>query len=516
MLRNLASPQFFRFAIAMVFLLPVNLGAEDLTVSRLFSDHMVLQRDATIAVWGKAAPEAEVDVEFGGVVSTTKAATDGRWTANIVTPKTGGPFDLEIRLKGSEQKIALSDILIGEVWLCSGQSNMEWPVKDSAFAEKEIEGATQFSSVRLFTVERNASVTPLDEPARAIGWEVCSAQTVPNFSAAAYFFACHYHKATGIPVGLVNASWGGTTCEAWTEFEHLRSVPELKELADHFKDVEPAADPAYPGTLFNGMISPLRKFRFAGVLWYQGESNVGRGRQYRDLFPAMIGNWRTRMESGQDLPFYFVQLAPYRYGNAPPEALPEVWDAQLHSWKTVPNTGMVVTTDIGDVADIHPRNKHEVGRRLALWATSRIKRNAEPVAGELPDVATSGKATETLAQGEKKKTPDVPSGPRYRNFRVDGHTIVISFDYTGSGLKVREADELVHFQICGEDKTFVPATVRIEGETVVVSSDAVISPIAVRFGWDDSAIPNLINGEGLPASPFRTDDFPLTSENVSY
>jgi len=514
MLRIQASPTIH---VAMVFALcwPVWLVAEDLTVSRLFSDHMVLQRNATVAVWGTSAPDAQIEVDFAGSTATTKSGADGKWTANINTPDAGGPHVLEIRLKGSPQKIAMADILVGEVWLCSGQSNMEWSVKDSAFSEKEIEGAAQFSSVRLFSIERNASVAPLDEPARAWGWEVGSPQTVPGFSAVAWFFACHYHKETGIPVGLVNASWGGTTCEAWTEFEYLRTVPAMEKFVAHFQAAEPAADPSYPGTLFNGMISPLARFRFAGVLWYQGEANVGRGRQYRDLFPAMIGNWRSRLASGSEMPFFFVQLAPYRYGSSPPEALPELWDAQLYAWKNVPHTGMVVTTDVGDVADIHPKNKREIGRRLALWAGSRFEKRPTVADGTPEPGVTNGGGS-----GEKPNVaatePVVPCGPRYRAFRVEENRIIVSFDYSGSGLKIRDAEKLDWFQICGQDGVFVAADARIDGQTVVVSAETVSTPVAVRFAWDDSAVPNLVNHEGLPASPFRTDTFPLTSDDVIY
>lgn len=486
-------------AFGSVFL-PACGAATDITVSRLFSDHMVLQRNARVAIWGSADPGDEIDVSFGTEVVTAVADSDGKWKAWINTGAAGGPYELTAKARKSEPKVCFSDILLGDVWLCSGQSNMEWPVSAGAFAEREISTSAEFASVRLLTVSQNAAVMPLAEPARLDGWHVSSPKTVPQFSATAWFFARNYHQATGVPVGVVCSAWGGTTCEAWTGISAIQAHPGLKSIVDQVDLKEPIAAPGFPGSLFNGMIAPLADFRFAGILWYQGESNVGRATQYSQLFPAMIANWREVLLEGDRLPFYFVQLAPYRYADHHPEALPELWGAQLAAFRSVGNCGMVVTTDIGDFADIHPRNKQEVGRRLSLWAIGS-KPGSIPVSREGPPADS----------GAKPASP-VASGPLYRSFRIDGPRVVVEFDFVGEGLVAREGESLSEFTVCGADRVFVPARAVIEGETVVVSAVEVPQPVAVRFAWSDTPSPNFFNRDGLPASPFRTDDFEANHE----
>jgi sialate O-acetylesterase len=297
-----------------------------------------------------------------------------------------------------------------------------------------------------------------------------------------YYFARHLQGELKVPIGMINTSWGGTICEAWTSREALAADPDFKPILDRAAPFKPG-NPNQAAALFNGMLNPIVPFGIKGAIWYQGESNVSRAVQYRKLFPTMITDWRTRFGQG-DFPFLFVQLAPFRYGGNP-TLLAELWEAQLKTL-ALPNTGMSGTTDIGNINDIHPKNKQDVGKRLALWALAK----------------TYGKADL------------VYSGPLYDSMSVDGNKVKIKFQHVGGGLVARDGKPLTHFTVAGEDQQFVDATATIEGDTVVVTSDKVAKPVAVRFGWNQLAEPNLANKEGLPASPFRTDDFKLVSADA--
>jgi sialate O-acetylesterase len=374
-------------------------------------------------------------------------------------------------------RVEVGDVLIGEVWVCSGQSNMEWPVSASENAEKEVAEAND-PRIRMFTVVRASSPIPATDCDGR--WQAAGPETVGRFSAVGYFFARELRRALGVPVGMINASWGGTPAEAWTPLREIERGSELGPLLARLDDsgVHPAAKPSY---LFNGMIAPLIPYRIRGVIWYQGESNVGRAWQYRTLFPTMVQGWRKAWGRG-DFPFYYVQIAPYRY-NAP-EACAELREAQAHALR-LRNTGMVVTMDIGDVNDIHPRNKQEVGRRLALWA---------------------------LAKDYGKNVTF--SGPLFEKMTVVGHEARISFRYAEKGLATSDGKAPSDFQIAGADRKFVPAHARIDGSQVVVWADGIEHPVAVRYAWSDLANPNLVNGNGLPASPFRTDDWPAVTRDA--
>jgi sialate O-acetylesterase len=320
-----------------------------------------------------------------------------------------------------------------------------------------------------------------------------------GFSAVAIYFAHHLRhrwsegtataegagSMSDMPLGLIQAAWGGTPAEAWTSREGLDAEPSLKPLLDHWDSLGEKNELA-PACLFNGMIAPMRNYSIRGVIWYQGEANVGRGDQYRTLFPRLIRDWRAQFRQG-DFSFYFVQLAPFRYGGMDPAQLPEAWDAQRRALE-LPNTGMAVATDLGDFADIHPRAKDEVGRRLALWA---------------------------LAQDYSDKSI-VYSGPMVDSWEVEGSWIRIRFRHVAEGL-VDPGEPLREFTICGEDRKFVPAQARVEGtHDVLVWADGVDRPVAARFAWQDTPQPNLFNSAGLPASPFRTDDFVLLSAERSH
>jgi len=434
----------------------------ELKLPAVIGDNMVLQRDATAPVWGWAKPGDMVAVTFANQSQTTKAGDDGRWKVVLRELKVGDPQEMRITTTSGET-VTLKNVLVGEVWICSGQSNMEMSVKRSKDSAKEI-AAAEYPKIRLFKVEREKAAKPKTDCQGS--WSECSPKTVGDFSGVGYFFARDLQKEIEVPVGMIQASWGGTPAEFWTRREVLEADPVLKPLVGR------------GSVLYNGMIAPIIPYGARGAIWYQGEANTTRAYQYRTLLPAMIKNWRTDFARG-DFPFGIVQLAPYRYGKRDPACCAELWEAQLLTVKNTPNTGLAVTTDIGDVRDIHPKNKQDVGNRLALWALGTV-------------------------YGKKDL---VYSGPIYKEMKVDGDKITLSFDHVGGGLASRDGKPLGDFTIAGADEKFHPASATIEGNTVVVNSDEVAEPVAVRFGWRDTAEPNLINKEGLPASPFRTDTF---------
>ena len=453
--------------------LAVSAARADVRLPKVFGDSMVLQRDVPVSIWGWAEVGEKVSVTLGEEEGEATAGDDGKWKIKLGCPPVGGPVTITVEGKNT---ITLSDVLVGEVWVCSGQSNMQWAVRQAVNAEEEI-AAANYPSIRLFTVKRAVAEERLDDCEGS--WTACTPESVGSFSAVGYFFGRSLHQELDVPVGLVNTSWGGTICEAWTSNEALQRDDDFKPILDRAANFNPK-NPNQASNLFNGMINPLIPLGIRGAIWYQGESNAKRAKQYRKLFPTMITDWRTNWGQG-DFPFLFVQLAPFRYQKNDPACCAELWEAQLATL-SLPGTGMAVTTDVGNTKDIHPKNKQEVGRRLALWA---------------------------LAKNYGKDL--VYSGPLYQAMSVDGGKIRIRFHHVGGGLVSRDAGPLSHFTICGPDKQFVPATATIDGDSIVVSSDRVSSPVAVRFAWRDDAEANLSNAEGLPASPFRTDDFEMVT-----
>ena len=506
-------------------LAPMSVGCAKTAQVRLpavLADHMVVQRGIEVPIWGWTDPGAEVTVRMGAAKAVATADADGRFIAHLPPQEAGGPHTISIT---SENTVWLKDVLVGDVWICSGQSNMAMSVGGVRNAEKEIAEAT-YPKIRLFTVARR----PATEPQNDCGgdWKLCSPETVGGFSAVGYFFGRDLHKHLDVPVGLVNTSWGGTPSEAWTSpttvkkmeaftpivqrFEdQIASFPERKKAWEQQKDERlakwkeaaekakaggkrpprkprPPQDPALsshrPSTLYNGMIAPLLPMRIRGAIWYQGESNAGRAYQYRTIFPAMIQDWRTHWKQG-DLPFFFVQLANFMKRDAQPgdSAWAELREAQTMTLG-LPKTGQAVIIDIGEASNIHPKNKQDVGRRLAL-------------------------AARAVAYGE-----DVTySGPMYKSMKVDGGKVRLTFDHTGGGL-VAKGGPLKGFAVAGKDKKWHWAEATIDGETVVVSSGEVTEPVAVRYAWANNPECNLYNKAGLPASPFRTDQWPgVTVEN---
>jgi sialate O-acetylesterase len=439
----------------------------------------------------------------------------GRWRVTLDRLPAGGPYQLSI---SGNNKLRFKNVYVGEVWVCSGQSNMQWPLAFTANAPRAIANSAN-PKIRLFTVPMRVSLRPRRNVQAT--WVECGPKTVGGFSAVAYFFGRDLQKALGVPVGLIHTSWGGTVAEAWTSGPALAADPDLKYLAErgeayaknypkmvekYFSELErylasarqvweqkkelvPAPNPPVlnnpniPTVLYNGMIAPLIPFAMRGVIWYQGESNAGRAYEYRTLLPAMIKDWRHHWKQG-DFPFLIVQLAPFGYQPGKPQensAWAELREAQLLTALKVPKTGLAVITDVGDARDIHPRKKAPVGARLAL-------------------------AARAIAYKEKI----VYSGPIYDKKDIEGNKVILSFKHVGGGL-TRSGDKLLGFTICGKDHKFVNAGAEIKGDQVVVSSPDVSEPVAVRYAWADCPVANLQNKEGLPAAPFRTDDFPMVT-----
>ena len=503
--------------IAVFSLIFSSLVLSDVSLPAVFSDHMVLQRGPAVPVWGKADPGEKVTVEVAGRKASATADGEGSWKVRMNLPQAGGPFELVV---SGKNKVTFKDVLVGEVWVCSGQSNMQWPVQRAMNAKEEIARA-DYPNLRLFTVKRVVSHRPLSDTEGA--WVRCSPQTVPGFSAVAYFFGRDLHKALSVPVGLIHTSWGGTPAEAWTSEETLNAYPEFAPILKRWAEVEarwPEAKkkyeeslkawrekvkkakaegkrpprrprpplnpdhPHWPSGLFNGMIAPIIPYGIKGAIWYQGESNAGRAHQYRALFSAMIRDWRDKWGRG-DFPFLFVQLANFMARSAEPQesAWAELREAQTAAL-ALPRTAMAVAIDIGEARNIHPKNKQEVGRRLSLGA-------------------------QAVAYGRDI----VYSGPLYAGMTIEGDRARIFFSHVGGGLTAK-GGALKGFAIAGADHKFVWARAEIEGDTVVVRSDKVPEPVAVRYAWADNPECNLYNKEGLPASPFRTDFWPgVTARN---
>ena len=434
----------------------------------IFSDNMVLQQQTMISFHGFANPGQKIKVvaTWNGDTLTTTVLSNAKWTVALQTPKAGGPYQITIV---GDSTITIHNVLIGEVWLCSGQSNMEFSA-DWHFNnyEEETRNANH-PEIRFFHIQKITAPYPQQEVHGK--WEVCTPETMHSFSAAGYFFGRTLKEQLHQPVGLIEACWSGTPVESWTPVEVFKQREHLALSATKLK---PSSGwPVRPAIAYNAMIAPLTNFPIGGAIWYQGETNTANPSTYKEVFSNMIGSWRNLWQ--KDFPFYFVQIAPYTYGNNYDGAL--VREAQLQTWRHVPNTGMVVVSDItGDTNDIHPKNKQDVGKRLAGWA---------------------------LAKAYGKDNSDY-SGPLYRSMETKGNKAIIHFDFAKDGL-MKKGDQLTGFFIAGEDHQFVAATAKIQDSTVVVYSPQVQHPVAVRMGFTNTAIPNLFNKAGLPASPFRTD-----------
>ncbi len=485
----------------------------DIRLPALIDHHMVVQRNAEYPVWGWADPGEKVTVRFNGRQGSAVTGPDSLWKITLAPMKAGGPH--EMRIEG-RNRITLYNILVGDVWVCSGQSNMEWPVKYSANPQEEIWNGAH-PKIRLFEAKKAGRSDPKTDCQGQ--WQECTPQTVGEFSGVGYYFARTLKDSLDIPIGMIQAAWGGTNIHTWTSRAALEANSDVRyilegwepvidgkprEMELHYDAVAgwfeycfvqmsrrqpygniPEAPKGFdralwaPGWLYNAMIAPIAQYPTAGAVWLQGEGDAGRAHVYRTLLRTLIGDWRNQWNQ-PEMPVIVVQLANVH--NPHPEPRESAWaelrEAQYLATK-LPKVGMAVTHDIGQAEDVHYKNKQEAGRRAALAALH----------------SAYGRSI-------------VHSGPIYKSMRAEGKRISLSFGHIGGGLVARAGEPLTGFAIAGEDRKFVWAEARIEGDDIIVWSDKIDEPIAVRYAWDDNPVCTLYNAEGLPAASFRTDDWP--------
>ncbi|MEI6239423.1 MAG: sialate O-acetylesterase [Planctomycetia bacterium] len=505
-------------SVALALLAPA--ARADVALNNMFGDHMVLQQGIKNRVWGKADPGEAVTVTLGGQSKSTTAGADGAWHVFLdPVMEYGGPHTLAVKGKNT---VAFTDVLIGEVWVCAGQSNMQWSVNQANDPDLE-KAAAKFPNIRLVSVPQ----VGIQEPQWNFNgsWQVCSPETVGEFSAVGYLFGRQLHQTLGVPIGLIDNAWGGSAAEAWVKRDKLAAHPTLKAIHERWVKTEEGVEAAKadfekkmaewkaavakaksegkpepkqpanpegqmkgnarPGNIHSGVLTPSIGYGIKGAIWYQGESNAGRAYQYRELFPFMIKSWREEWGLG-DFPFYWVQLADFKAEK--PEPAESDWaelrEAQTMTMKKLPNTGEAVIIDIGEGKDIHPKNKQDVAKRLARWALA-----------------------------ETYKVPAIPCrSPLYKSMEKQGSKIVLAFDNVdakAAGWRPFDVAEPVGFTIAGADKKFVAAQAKILPDGMIeVWSDAVAEPVAVRYAWADNPVCNMYSAAGLPLTPFRTDDFP--------
>lgn len=529
MLRLLRFAPTFVIAL-LLFTLRVN---ADVTLPTVFGDHMVLQRDAPVPVWGRSDPGESVTVTFRDQNKSATANDQGVWRVTLDPLAVGEPATLTVAGKNT---VAFEDVLVGEVWVCSGQSNMNFTESSAIDADLEA-AAAHFPNMRLFHVPNVTATEPRDDVYRDgqrvnIAWEACTPTTVPGFTAVGFFFGRQLHQTLQVPVGLIQTAWGGTRAEAWTSPEAMASNATLKPILDTWaqrvrdwdpeaaekrfqtqlarwqdqvkaaraagrrpprrpqQPVDPKLDRHHPSDLYNAMVAPLTPYAIRGAIWYQGESNAGRAYQYRTLMPTMIQSWRDAWKQG-DFPFYMVQLANYKAIQPQPSESDwaELREAQWLTVDALPNVGAACITDIGAALDIHPKDKEDVGKRL-----SRLALNHDYGMGGI-----------------------VPQGPTYQSMEIQGNAITVRFENYGQPLISWYRQPLTGFAIAGDDHKWVWANAEITGpDTVKVSHPDVPDPVAVRYNWADNPQGNLYNDKYLPAYPFRTDDWPgITESNVT-
>jgi sialate O-acetylesterase len=493
----------------------------DVKLPAIFGSHMVLQRDQRDRVWGKADPGEEVTVTVAGQSKSARANSDGKWSTTLDPMPAGGPYTMTVKGKNT---VTFDDVLVGEVWICSGQSNMQWEVGQANDGDLEALTADH-PKIRLISVPQVGTQEAKDDFKGE--WQVCTPESVKRFSAVGYFFGRQIHETLGVPVGLIDDAWGGSACEAWVRRDLLEKDPEYRPLIQRWEKIEqsmPQAVEAYkerrkawesaaekarsegrrpspppqnpenqltgnarPGNIYNGVLKPTIGYGIRGVIWYQGETNAGRAYQYRDLFPLMIKSWRNEWGIG-DFPFYWVQLADFQAEKPEPgeSQWAELREAQTMAMDRLGKTGEAVIIDIGEGRDIHPRNKQDVAKRLARWA---------------------------LAHDYGVKVAH--HSPRYTSMEKQGNRIILSFEHVGpGGLYTFDVNEPRGFTIAGSDKKFHPAKAKLVGkDQVEVWSDDVSEPVAVRYAWADNPVCNVYNRDGLPLTPFRTDDWPGVTAN---
>ena len=503
------------FVVCFVFsLLLAQQAAADLKVSPVFGDHMVVQRDKPIHVWGWTTAGSEVKVDLADKTATTIADGKGRFDVFLDSLPAGGPHQMTIH---ADETRVFKDVLVGEVWICSGQSNMAWTVANSNDADLE-SMAAKFPNLRLISVPKLASQEPLHDFDGQ--WEACTPETVKEFSAVGYFFGRQLHQTLDVPVGLIDNAWGGSAAEAWVRRDVLENAGDYDELLAQWDELAKTYDhdkalanwqtkmekwnkekkggkprkpqnrlegQHRPANLYNGVLMPVLGYTSKGVIWYQGESNAGRAYQYRNLFPLMIQNWRDDWKQ-DELPFYWVQLADYRDEVTEPQdsTWAELREAQTMTMSKLPNTGEAVIVDLGEASDIHPKNKQVVGKRLARWALAN------------------------------NYGIDVPfRSPTYKSVEFNGSKATLDFDFVGKGLDTFDVREPIGFTIAGDDGKFVLADAKIiDEDSVEVWSNSVKEPKAVRYAWADNPICNVQSKSGLQMTPFRTDTLPGITQGV--
>jgi sialate O-acetylesterase len=497
-------------------------AAADVKLPALISDNMVLQQGRQVAIWGTADAGEQVTVSLGEQKEMATADSNGQWKVELGPLKKGGPLDMTVAGKNT---VTIHNVLAGEVWVCSGQSNMEFAVWNHGVfggaknAEEEV-AAANYPLLRLFIVKKAVAGKPQSDVQGQ--WVVATPATVGSFSAVGYFFGRDLYRTMKFPVGMIDSTWGGTEAEAWTSDEALEADPDLKVVADSWRqrivefphvleqyekklgdwektaeEVEasgkpalaipqapqdPRSNPWRDAGLWNGMVAPLTPYAIAGAIWYQGESNAGFAFQYRKVFSTMIQQWRSSWAEG-DFPFLFVQLASFSAGGQPSDSWAVLRESQEKTL-ALPKTGMAVAIDIGESHDIHPKNKQEVGRRLAL-------------------------AAEGIAYSRKIEY----RGPTFISLRADKGILRLRFTHVAGGLVVH-GQRLMGFEIAGQDQQFIPAEAKIEGNEVVLSTSRVPKPVAARYTWANDPKCNLYNKVGLPAPPFRTDDWTVSTQGT--
>lgn len=449
-----------------------------------FSDNMVLQQNTDAKMWGTAKASSTVTVAPGWTseVYKTTASKDGKWKISFPTPAAGGPYTVTV---SDGSAVTLDNVMLGEVWICSGQSNMEMPMK--GFKNQPVDGANMATlksrnpDIRLFTVKRNSSTVPVDDVTGS--WAEASPESVRNFSATAYFFGRQIEELLNVPVGLIVTAWGGSACEAWMNDEMLSAFPEAAEKIPAVNGKIPSKNRT-PSVLFKGMLNPLIGLAIQGVIWYQGEDNWNRAHTYTDMFSTMIKGWRNLWNQGE-FPFYYCQIAPYDYAiitEPGKEIINSAYlrEAQARVEHLVPNTGMAVLMDAGWAGGIHPSKKRVAGERLALLALAKT-------------YGIKGIGAES---------------PVYKSMEVKGDTVIVSFDRAPEWIAGKNSFESNQFKLAGEDRVFYPAKAWISRSKVMVKSDKVPHPVAVRYAFENASEGDLFSTDGLPVSSFRSDDWP--------
>lgn len=492
---------FLLTLVSLMSLVPAT--SAQVVVPLPFGDHMVLQRDRKVPVWGTAAPGERVTVAFAGQTVEAVANDKGKWRADLAPmPASSEPRELVVR---GTNTVTIKDVLVGEVWIASGQSNMDAGLNTAQNAVEEIRAA-DYPHIRYFLQEKNFSADAIDEVEGV--WRVVHPTNARDMSAAAYFFARNLHKSIDVPIGIIDNGWGGLRAEPFVCLACLKSTPSFHDTAmayeKYWHDKRkaradalaagvnpreapkiPASDNSDPTAVYNAVIHPIAPYRVRGVIWYQGESNAHEPERYQELLTALIGCWRHTFED-PDLPFGIVQLANFQTRVSTPieiKSWADLRDAQLRTARSVAQVDIVTAIDVGDEKNIHPANKQAVGARLAVWARACVY----------------GQGVNWL-------------GPMYKSMAVRGNEVTLSFDYA-RGLAVR-GDRLAGFAIAGEDKVFYHADATLVGDQVVVKSDRVSAPVAVRYAWMNNPPSTLYNDSGLPAFPFRTDDWKSTDVKV--